>query len=330
MATAAYEAGDAWVDALRRYLAGNAALFDAGIAAIPGLRPMPLDATYLAWVDFSGTGMAPGVHRPRRAGRAHRRQPRRHLRRRRRELPALQHRHPARPGRRGGRRLQAAFADLRSPPPSSCRKYARRRRPPGTGGNPTPRSGGTPGNCLPGRSSRQPRRPRRLRRRRGWPGGLLSAEARDNRAYARCTRGARMVHSVFARFPDGPGLGDQRLLPHVEELPAARLADLRRASCRRVRPACRRWRCRPGDGVRLVALGPALRLRDDPVDDPEREQVLGGQAQRLGGLAASSRRPSRGSRRSPRARSPNRSSARAWRSGRRWRRPPPRPSRPRR
>ena len=59
MTTAAYEHGDAWVDALCRYLAGNAEVLAAGIAAIPGLRLMPLDATYLAWVDFSGTGMAP-------------------------------------------------------------------------------------------------------------------------------------------------------------------------------------------------------------------------------------------------------------------------------
>jgi cystathionine beta-lyase len=59
MATAAYAHGDAWVDALCRYLAGNARLFDEGIAAIPGLRSMRLEATYLAWVDFGGTGMAP-------------------------------------------------------------------------------------------------------------------------------------------------------------------------------------------------------------------------------------------------------------------------------
>ena len=58
MTTAAYEHGDAWVDALCRYLAGNAEVLAAGIATIPGLRLMPLDATYLAWVDFSGTGMA--------------------------------------------------------------------------------------------------------------------------------------------------------------------------------------------------------------------------------------------------------------------------------
>jgi cystathionine beta-lyase len=57
MATAAYETGDAWVDALCTYLAGNARVFDEGIHAIPGLRSMPLEGTYLAWVDFAGTGM---------------------------------------------------------------------------------------------------------------------------------------------------------------------------------------------------------------------------------------------------------------------------------
>lgn len=57
MATAAYAEGDAWLDALRVYLAGNAQVFDAGIAAIPGLRSMPLQSTYLAWVDFRGLGM---------------------------------------------------------------------------------------------------------------------------------------------------------------------------------------------------------------------------------------------------------------------------------
>jgi cystathionine beta-lyase len=60
MATAAYSAeGAAWVDALMRYIDGNRRLFDAAMAAIPGIRSMPLEATYLAWVDFAGTGMAP-------------------------------------------------------------------------------------------------------------------------------------------------------------------------------------------------------------------------------------------------------------------------------
>ncbi len=59
MVTAAYSpAGAAWLDALTAYLAGNAALFDAGVNAIPGARSMPLQATYLAWVDFTGTGLS--------------------------------------------------------------------------------------------------------------------------------------------------------------------------------------------------------------------------------------------------------------------------------
>lgn len=60
MATAAYSAeGAAWVDALNFYLDANRKLFDAGVNAIPGVRSLPLEATYLAWVDFSGTGMTP-------------------------------------------------------------------------------------------------------------------------------------------------------------------------------------------------------------------------------------------------------------------------------
>ena len=58
MATAAYSPeGAVWVDALTQYLDGNRKIFDAGINAIPGLHSMPLEATYLAWVDFAGTGM---------------------------------------------------------------------------------------------------------------------------------------------------------------------------------------------------------------------------------------------------------------------------------
>ncbi|KEP70466.1 aminotransferase [Thioclava dalianensis] len=60
MATAAYSPeGAEWVDALCAYLDGNRKVFDDGIAAIPGLAVMPLEATYLAWVDFAGTGMSP-------------------------------------------------------------------------------------------------------------------------------------------------------------------------------------------------------------------------------------------------------------------------------
>jgi len=63
MTEAAYSPeGAAWVDRLVSYLDGNRQMFDAGINAIPGLKSMPLEATYLAWVDFSGTGMAPAEY----------------------------------------------------------------------------------------------------------------------------------------------------------------------------------------------------------------------------------------------------------------------------
>ena len=58
MATAAYSPeGAEWVDQLMTYLDDNRKLFDAGLRAIPGVAPMGLEATYLAWVDFAGTGM---------------------------------------------------------------------------------------------------------------------------------------------------------------------------------------------------------------------------------------------------------------------------------
>lgn len=58
MTTAAYSPdGAAWVDQLVVYLERNRATFDAGINAIPGLKSMDLQSTYLAWVDFSDTGM---------------------------------------------------------------------------------------------------------------------------------------------------------------------------------------------------------------------------------------------------------------------------------
>ncbi|MFG6079993.1 MalY/PatB family protein [Paracoccus litorisediminis] len=60
MVAAAYSPeGAEWVDALVEYLDGNRRIFDEGVNAIPGLRSMPLEATYLAWVDFTGTGMTP-------------------------------------------------------------------------------------------------------------------------------------------------------------------------------------------------------------------------------------------------------------------------------
>lgn len=59
MATAAYSPeGAAWADALVEYLDTNRKIFDEGINAIPGLASMNMESTYLAWVDFSGTGMS--------------------------------------------------------------------------------------------------------------------------------------------------------------------------------------------------------------------------------------------------------------------------------
>lgn len=58
LAEAAYSPeGAVWVDELTAYLDGNRRLFDDAVNAIPGLASMPLESTYLAWVDFSGTGM---------------------------------------------------------------------------------------------------------------------------------------------------------------------------------------------------------------------------------------------------------------------------------
>lgn len=58
MIAAAYSPeGADWVDAQLEHLEGNRRVFDAAIATIPGVYSMPLQATYLAWVDFSGTGM---------------------------------------------------------------------------------------------------------------------------------------------------------------------------------------------------------------------------------------------------------------------------------
>lgn len=49
--------GAAWVDELVAYLDENHRLFLDGVARIPGLRAMPMQSTYLAWVDFAETGI---------------------------------------------------------------------------------------------------------------------------------------------------------------------------------------------------------------------------------------------------------------------------------
>ena len=55
---AAYsKAGAEWLDGLRSYLAENSRLFLDGMAHIPGVVPMPMQSTYLTWIDFENTGM---------------------------------------------------------------------------------------------------------------------------------------------------------------------------------------------------------------------------------------------------------------------------------
>lgn len=55
---AAMREGDGWLDALIPYLAANRDRFaDRVVRAIPGARAARLEATYLGWVDFSGTGL---------------------------------------------------------------------------------------------------------------------------------------------------------------------------------------------------------------------------------------------------------------------------------
>ncbi|MEZ5478354.1 MAG: MalY/PatB family protein [Thiolinea sp.] len=58
MATAAYQHGAAWLDALLPYLDDNRRLLDEVVNALPGWASMPMESTYLAWVDFSGTGLS--------------------------------------------------------------------------------------------------------------------------------------------------------------------------------------------------------------------------------------------------------------------------------
>jgi cystathionine beta-lyase len=68
---AAWRTGEPWLEALLPYLTASRDRFEAGIAAaVPGARAMPLAATYLAWVDFSATGLSPEEVAARVKGRA--------------------------------------------------------------------------------------------------------------------------------------------------------------------------------------------------------------------------------------------------------------------
>lgn len=59
MTTVAYNQGEAWLEALLEYLAANRDALAAGVErAVPGASVMPMEGTYLSWIDFSGTGLS--------------------------------------------------------------------------------------------------------------------------------------------------------------------------------------------------------------------------------------------------------------------------------
>lgn len=58
IATAAYQHGAAWLNELVPYLDENRRTLDDGVNAIPGLASMTMESTYLAWVDFSTSGLS--------------------------------------------------------------------------------------------------------------------------------------------------------------------------------------------------------------------------------------------------------------------------------
>ena len=60
-AAAAYREGDAWLEALLRYLAANRDFLVRQVrAALPGVAVAPPEATYLAWLDCRGAGLPGG------------------------------------------------------------------------------------------------------------------------------------------------------------------------------------------------------------------------------------------------------------------------------
>ena len=65
MLEAAFRGGHDWSDRVRAYLAGNFARFRDAVNKIPGASVMEMEATYLSWVDFNGTGLSDGDLRKR-------------------------------------------------------------------------------------------------------------------------------------------------------------------------------------------------------------------------------------------------------------------------
>lgn len=59
-AQAAYSKGEVWLDALLNYIKGNIDFTDKFIKEnLKGVKLVPMEATYLAWIDFNGTGLSP-------------------------------------------------------------------------------------------------------------------------------------------------------------------------------------------------------------------------------------------------------------------------------
>lgn len=50
--------GAAWVDQLVSYIEGNYGIFKAAMDALPGIEMMPMQSTYLSWIDFGQTGLS--------------------------------------------------------------------------------------------------------------------------------------------------------------------------------------------------------------------------------------------------------------------------------
>ncbi len=59
MAEAAYLHGEEWLFQLINYLEKNKFCFEKGIKSIKGFKSMPLQSTYLAWINFEKTNLSP-------------------------------------------------------------------------------------------------------------------------------------------------------------------------------------------------------------------------------------------------------------------------------
>ena len=56
-AQACYERGEEWLDELKKVLDGNLAVLQAAVDRMPGISLVPLESTYLPWLDCRGLGL---------------------------------------------------------------------------------------------------------------------------------------------------------------------------------------------------------------------------------------------------------------------------------